>query len=266
MGLIYMNTIYGLFDPSAQQLRYVGKTKHRLDVRLRGHFSLARSGHKSYLCKWLRSMFAKGVVPEICEIESVGEDWEEAESFWISYFKFIGADLVNTTPGGSWRPSMVHSPENIRTRSAATKAYLATPEGRAKILGHIGRLLTDPEIQRRRAASIKIARADPAYKARMSSLMKERANKPEWKEMISRLWSGRKRSAAQCEAISARQTGRKRSAESVAKSIAGLTGQKRSHEQLERIRAAAAKRRGIPMSAEAREAMKLGRMKRVRAN
>ena len=94
-----MAHIYGLCDPITQQLRYVGKTndpKKRLQAHLR-----CREKEKSYLTNWIKSLKAAGRKPEIFVIEDIPEaEWQEAEQFWISYFRAIGANLVNMLPGG----------------------------------------------------------------------------------------------------------------------------------------------------------------------
>jgi len=94
--------IYGLVDPRNDQLRYVGKTKHQLSRRLTQHMADARGQYKNYhSSNWMRSLLVKGLEPEIFLIESVARaEWEEAEQFWIAYFRYIGANLTNLTAGG----------------------------------------------------------------------------------------------------------------------------------------------------------------------
>src|SRR3990167_2619318 len=89
--------IYGLCDPITQQLRYVGKTNN-LKKRLWTHL---RSMEKSHLYSWIKSLKNRGLTPEIFIIErTLSSAWREAEMFWISYFRAIGADLTNQLDGG----------------------------------------------------------------------------------------------------------------------------------------------------------------------
>lgn len=113
--------IYGLVDPRTQQLRYIGKTVLTPARRLVTHRWQARvTKRKRHVLAWLASLEAEGVVPEIVEIEQVAPlgDWEEAEQFWIAYFRFIGADLCNLTVGGDGAPGTKMSEENKARRRA----------------------------------------------------------------------------------------------------------------------------------------------------
>src|SRR3972149_6624196 len=90
--------IYGLDDPSTQELRYIGKTRQSLRRRLQGHLRAKEICHRT---SWINYLKTRDLKPGIFEIESVSEDdADNAEKFWISYFKFIGANLTNNTEGG----------------------------------------------------------------------------------------------------------------------------------------------------------------------
>jgi hypothetical protein len=89
--------IYGLCDPRTEQLRYVGKTTN-LSRRLYEH---TKNKSHSHLSSWIRSLLGAGYDPEIFVIEEVDKkNWQREEKFWISYFRYIGADLVNGSQGG----------------------------------------------------------------------------------------------------------------------------------------------------------------------
>jgi hypothetical protein len=94
-------SIYGLVDPRTQQIKYVGKTNQSLGKRLSQHvhhYGVKRRNRQS--C-WIANMLKNGVKPEIVEIEQTDEtSWQEAEIFWIAYFRSIGADLKNWRQGG----------------------------------------------------------------------------------------------------------------------------------------------------------------------
>jgi hypothetical protein len=89
--------IYGLCDPRNGELRYVGKTRNPRR-RLSRHTTELKNDYRS---NWIRSLLSDGFKPEMFIIEDVSDDkWDEAERFWISYFKYIGANLTNLSGGG----------------------------------------------------------------------------------------------------------------------------------------------------------------------
>ncbi len=94
------NFIYGIFDPTNNELRYIGKTSIGLQ-RFRDHLSERELKNKTYKSNWLKGLLSKGLVPrfEIIE-EAPKEQLEALEIFYISYFKFLGCRLTNLTKGG----------------------------------------------------------------------------------------------------------------------------------------------------------------------
>ncbi len=58
--------IYGLFDDSGE-LRYIGQTIVRLEQRLSSHLKPSSLSRASYKSSWLKSLFDRGVRPEISE-------------------------------------------------------------------------------------------------------------------------------------------------------------------------------------------------------
>lgn len=99
--------IYGLFDPDNYELRYIGKTTNKLNDRLSSHiWEASKSGRKNKRVAWIKSILNKEKRPIIEEIYNASsiEELNNQESFYISYFKFIGADLTNQQPGGEGQP------------------------------------------------------------------------------------------------------------------------------------------------------------------
>lgn len=94
--------IYGLVDPASSELRYVGKTAQRVSARLGGHIAAARAkGRKAPVYCWIRSLLDRSLRPEVILLDVVPSvEWEEAERFWIAYFRSLGARLTNLTAGG----------------------------------------------------------------------------------------------------------------------------------------------------------------------
>jgi len=90
--------IYGLCDPRTGYLRYVGKANSPR-VRLYRHHCVGPQ--KNHRHDWLLNLKKNGLKPEMFIVEEVPVDqWEEAERFWICYFRSIGCPLVNATGGG----------------------------------------------------------------------------------------------------------------------------------------------------------------------
>lgn len=88
--------IYGLLDPTTQQIKYVGRTIQSLEQRLKDHIWTSRRKSQCAKARWIRSLLGIGFQPEIFEIETVPlEQSPEAEGAWIGYFRYIGAILLN---------------------------------------------------------------------------------------------------------------------------------------------------------------------------
>lgn len=113
-----MNAIvYGLASKQTGQIMYVGRTIQPLAMRLHQHIDFAR--RKRSMCgraRWIRAELAAGFTPDIFEIERMTlEESPAAEGFWIQYFRYVGADLLNEQSenvGGSksyvvdWTPAL----------------------------------------------------------------------------------------------------------------------------------------------------------------
>ena len=92
--------IYGLICPYSLELRYVGKANDP-QRRLKDHMYDFR-GHELNKALWFRKMRQDKIKPILEIIEEVTMDkWQEAEEFWIAYFRYIGANLLNIQEGGN---------------------------------------------------------------------------------------------------------------------------------------------------------------------
>jgi hypothetical protein len=127
-------TIYGLYDPFTKQLRYIGKTTATQERRWAIHNNLAKRKTPRRIYNWWRSVLAGGGEPEIFEIEIVqpGGDWVDAEQFWISYFRSIGCDLVNSCDGGQGTSGIKFSDEHIARLRTSHLGHVVSEEGRRK--------------------------------------------------------------------------------------------------------------------------------------
>src|SRR6478609_6911530 len=106
--------IYIMIDPRNSEVRYIGKTHIKLQTRFDYHMSEKRRSLKG---NWIKSLRAISLQPSIAVIEDLGlnpgvEAWQEAERFWISYFRFMGARLTNLTDGGEGLSGLIFSEEH----------------------------------------------------------------------------------------------------------------------------------------------------------
>jgi len=116
--------IYSLTDPTTNLIRYIGRTKNSLKVRLSGHKSKAKSSNpKTHKDCWILSLAKKGLSP-IIEMISEVEGWEEsykAEQQIIKDYLDKGFDLTNTHDKGIGGLLRVFSDEQREKISKSVK-------------------------------------------------------------------------------------------------------------------------------------------------
>lgn len=94
-----MVNIYKLLHPVTKEIRYIGKTKEALNRRLNKH--IYNRGTNSKVSKWCKHLHKEGLNPIIELVERVSfQNWEEREKYWIDYYRSLGSNLLNITPGG----------------------------------------------------------------------------------------------------------------------------------------------------------------------
>jgi hypothetical protein len=135
--------IYGLIDPVTKQLRYIGQSFNGLQ-RAKCHMSDYAHGTNHHKRNWINKLKSLNLVYEIEILETVKtrEELDEAEIFYIAYFKSIGCDLLNATAGGSglWRPNL----EVKQKMSAWQKGIPKSEEVKKKIAATLtGRVSTN---------------------------------------------------------------------------------------------------------------------------
>jgi hypothetical protein len=128
--------IYGLHDPRDGALRYVGKTKHALTLRIAQHMSPKELGQQHRRAKWLRALRTLGLKPEARVIEVTAPDeWQARERHWIAYHRGDGARLVNGTDGGDGGATSKGKPcseARRRAISAALKGHTVSEKSRRR--------------------------------------------------------------------------------------------------------------------------------------
>ena len=96
--------IYGLIDPSNNELKYIGKSVNPKN-RFRKH--LQDSVKKiTFKDKWINKLIKNNQKPELIIIDVVdSNDWVFWEKHYIAYYKYIGCSLTNLTDGGDNPPN-----------------------------------------------------------------------------------------------------------------------------------------------------------------
>lgn len=96
--------IYGLIDPISKELRYVGYSSDYL-ARLKEHLLPSNLKSSTHKVAWIKSLLKDSKKPEIIilDVASSKIEAKEKEVELVEYYKYIGCDLTNGTPGGDGR-------------------------------------------------------------------------------------------------------------------------------------------------------------------
>ena len=136
--------IYALQDPATFEIRYIGKSVNGLKRPATHTYPTVLEKDKTYKGNWIRQLVSKGLTPIIKVVQELNNlnEINEAEKYWIQYFKDLGAPLTNSTKGGMGRCGLSHTEE--------TKKKIAEGQKNRKILrgkdhGMYGRKLTNEE-------------------------------------------------------------------------------------------------------------------------
>lgn len=126
-----MTYIYALVDPRNNLAFYVGKTKD-LKSRFYHHWSPSNHKHRISCTARVIELRELGIKPDMIELDIVPDNTsEEAEDFYISYFKYIGCPILNKNPSrgtlGLKRPEVAQKLRGKR-RSKETIAKLSFPK------------------------------------------------------------------------------------------------------------------------------------------
>ena len=197
--------IYLLRDPNTGVVRYVGKTRQQLKIRLAAHVRRSKE-KKTHRDCWIVGLVAGGLRPLAEVIEVAGADWSAREIFWIAYYRACGCELTNQTAGGegfdsetataSWSPerrrqqSLITAEQNRRSRgipwsderrqqqSLNQKRRWSHPQRRADMALTMTRIASSREYRSSMAASVSRAWT-PERRARQAEVAK-RVNEKRW--------------------------------------------------------------------------------------
>lgn len=151
-----MMFIYGLIDPDTRQLRYIGQSIRGF-ARPISHWKNKRNRElKDHAHCWVRSVLKRGKVPEIEVIQECSSfaELDEAEDFWMEYFRMIGCDLTNTYHGGKGAKGMCLSQERKKAIGDFHRGKIESEETRRlKSIAHKGKTLSE---QTRKKLSLSI--------------------------------------------------------------------------------------------------------------
>jgi hypothetical protein len=116
--------VYGVRLRSEFVYRYVGLTTKSVEIRLRQHVKVARSGRKTPFYDWLRVHDGEDIVADELDRVKGLEELGRAEIRWIELLRRDGHSLLNLSQGGlgpmgiEWTPEMR---EAARIRSTGRK-------------------------------------------------------------------------------------------------------------------------------------------------
>lgn len=111
--------IYGLLNPETNELRYIGLTKNGFS-RICNHYNDCLLKYKySAVKKWVKKLRDECKIFSVVYIEYFNEDGphlDDAEIFWIQYYRSIGCALLNHEKGGRCYSNLAEY-KNSKSRS-----------------------------------------------------------------------------------------------------------------------------------------------------
>lgn len=120
--------VYGLCAPDTNELRYIGLTCNGFQ-RIKNHYNDSFLDYKhSAIKKWVKHLRLQNKIFNVIYIEYFNKDGlhvDEAEKFWIEYFRSIGARLLNHEKGGRVYGDLHHYKDS---KSKALKGRKKSPQ------------------------------------------------------------------------------------------------------------------------------------------
>ena len=132
--------IYGLYNPQTMKIRYIGRTKQKLNKRLNTHICRSKNNN-SYNANWIKSLIKDGIRPRI-KLLQVVEGWEESH---IIEKKLIQKHLVrhrlvngdDRGPGNPYGPAKNVTEESIKNRIDKIKKYYSKEENKTQFYNKV---------------------------------------------------------------------------------------------------------------------------------
>lgn len=125
--------IYALLDPDTNELKYIGQTIQGFE-RIREHYNKCNKRNKStnQLSRskvWINKLKKQNKIFKVEYLEYFDNinDLDYFEEFWISYFKFLGCNLLNDLSGGNFKRTLNLTKLNKNIISIRTKEAMNNP-------------------------------------------------------------------------------------------------------------------------------------------
>lgn len=233
-------TIYALLDPRDMRCRYVGKTKHDVQKRLRGHINDAkRRAGEIPRFRWINALEKSGVLPLAVVLEKVSaDDWQAAEQMWVCEMRHRFPDLLNATDGGDGIHGHIHSEQTKRRQSEAARARYQDPEESRRTAQAVRAAFDRPEVKAKLKENARIKFSDPEFLKGLRERNKKVASTPEARLRISLLHKGKTLSDEAKKKIGDANRGRQWTPEQKKAASGRRAGQKHSPETIAKMRAA----------------------------
>jgi hypothetical protein len=144
--------IYIHIDPITYQIRYIGKSTN-WPKRSREHLKPNRlQKEDSHHHRWLQQLLKQNLQPIIQCLQEFPNnislnELNQAEIYWISYFKSIGSPLTNSTIGGEGHPISDETKQKISIKLRQPNAIRSPITGRIRkqpILTHSDLIKAQP--------------------------------------------------------------------------------------------------------------------------
>lgn len=166
--------IYALHHPASPHV-YVGRSSSGL-LRPKHHGMSANLKKNLPVTRWIKKLRASGEDYKIAVLEDVnnGDSLDEAERFFIAYFKSINMSLLNLTDGGQGaRSGVAHTALHNANVSRAKKGKSLSLEMRARLsLAAKNRPKPTPESCLKRSQALKGKPKSPEHRAKLVANMR----------------------------------------------------------------------------------------------
>lgn len=179
--------IYALHHSNSTRV-YVGKTakgmrrprEHAHPSHLKKYAHLPRS-------KWIAALQRRGLEPRIVILETSThvENLDEAERFYIEYFRSIGMSLLNLTDGGDGIHGYRHSDKACARMSATRKVSAKSPEARERLARQSRAYWADPEAREKKRVERTGKKHDATTRAKISAAHKGKLKSGEHRANLS---------------------------------------------------------------------------------
>lgn len=128
-------TVYGLYDPRDEALRYIGQTTLSLARRLCSHITRKELSNRRHVTSWLKQLTGLGLLPRIEELAVAYSrvELDTLEIKFISEAHSRGAKLTNHTRGGRGMSGYILSEETRRKMSVSRTGFHHDAAAKAKI-------------------------------------------------------------------------------------------------------------------------------------